>query len=153
MFSCVPVNFLAGSTRFWNACDFIFELLYPLPGLSQPLACYMDTTHLNLDFRQCRSYLVQFAFRLRASIVKNFHTLLFQFISFLNELFALVLGFNMLHLQMKTLIFHRFTLRLQTLEQVLHTHARAPQELTGALSDTLVESQAIGNCQRITSSW
>jgi NRAMP (natural resistance-associated macrophage protein)-like metal ion transporter len=96
---------------------------------------------------------LRFAFRLLASIVKTSHTLLFQFKSFLLELFALVLCFNMLHLQMKTLIFHRFTLRLQTLEQVLHTHARAPQELTGALNDPLVESQAIGNGQRITSPW
>src|SRR5579859_6091975 len=73
--------------------------------------------------------------------------------SFLLKLFALVFSFNQLHVEMETLIFDRFTFGLQTFEQILHAHTRAPQELAAAFNDTLIETQAIGNRQRITPSW
>src|SRR5712691_6500447 len=90
---------------------------------------------------------------LSQALTGHIHTLFFQLVPFLLKLFALVLGLRMLHTQMETLILHSFTLSLQALKQVLHAHACAAQKLTSTLDNTLVESQAIGNCQRITPTW
>src|SRR5947209_782939 len=127
--------------------------MYPLTSLSQALTGHIRMAHVNLDPGQCPSHFVQFALCLCSRFVDNFHTLFFQLVPFLLKLFALVLGLRMLHTQMETLILHSFTLSLQALEQVLHAHACAAQELTSPLDNTLVEAQAIGNCQRITPTW